>query len=171
MNVNRKLKKISRNLQEVALEMEINSSGPPWNRKGDYIRIYQETNQSFVARLITDPWKKSSNEENAWKIWKATFVAPISSIIRSTRPSYRPGVAKKLKSNIEKINSEIRFWESTCFWDILGSHWTIFDFDIHNGRIAKTPKRWKPPTKLKAKTDTDRDVNDIELFEIREGIW
>ena len=68
MNINRKLKKISRNLQELALEMEI--AARPRGKKGDYIYVHRDrdyfgniANDFFVARLVTDPYLSDDYED------------------------------------------------------------------------------------------------------------
>ena len=59
MNIQRKLEKIHRNLQKIALELEISSSKPK-ERKGDKgIPVYEFSDGEFYGygKLVTNPTK------------------------------------------------------------------------------------------------------------------
>ena len=120
MNINQKLQKIGKNLQEVAFEMEI--AARPRGKKGDYIRlytpigIYEDSSMGskyFKARLATEPTFSKANNWSAEVIfeWK-------------------------------KSRNIAVFWQGLGFWELNENdryHWVL------DSRKSKRPRRIEMP--------------------------
>ena len=125
MNINRKLKKINKDLQEVALEMET-SADKPRERKGDYVRLYgakglyRDRNlpagsglKYFVAQLVTKP--EFNDDMGSWEA----------------------------KVIYEANEDGTKFSKSIAYWDPeYGGIWML-DMSIKS-RNDKMPSKWNP---------------------------
>ena len=145
MNINRKLQKIGRDLQEVAMEIGGSWKGggnwggkfrvarsPEQYRVGDYIRVYNDeghlkdkSNKKFLVGLIIDkPQIRLSEgftdmDGNMEELWEVEI------IYRDEH--HNPGFYKTFADWIEVYSS---------------GHWELLDAD--RKKVMK-PKNWYPP--------------------------
>ena len=135
MNINRRLQRIHKNLQEVAWEMEISAMfGPgskPKDRKGDYVRLYDVngvhdapirgwlSRKYFNAQLVTKP-KFHEVEGTGW--WQADLVYEAD----------------------EYIYEGKNFFQTKCSWEIVpnAKYWTING--LSKRKNVKKPRNWNP---------------------------
>ena len=138
MNIQRKLKKIGRDLQEVAMEMGAKATkfivarSPKQYRKGSYIRIYDSEGSHLDKR------------NNKFHIGRIT-----------DKPRPRDSWATDIDGNVEEVwevdveyeDMNGRFWETTIDWDDYAGNWSIIDRQYHNEikRKVSDPKNWNPP--------------------------
>ena len=138
MNIHRKLQKIDRNLQEVALEMGakatkfIAARSPKQYRKGNYIRLYNDkgTGMDKRGRRFNVGW-----------------------VIDKPRTRLSEGFTD-MDGNMEELweveviykNAYGDFYETVVDWDVFDENWTIIDVnDIEMRTKIRKPNKWNPP--------------------------
>ena len=120
MNISKRLQKIGRDLQEIAMDMD--PPEKPKRRKGSYVRIHNSKDNPydrqsiFIAKLL----------KNSFRIHKKFFIEFIAEVENSG--------AKE-------------FWEGNAYWvdDEDGRYWQLIR--INNSTVF--PRDWNPPRNLK----------------------
>ena len=135
MNINKKLKKIGRNLQEIT--MAINMPDKPQDRKGDYIYIRDPMSRKrFIAQLDSNP-KIFKN-----RYYKAYFIAPAR---------FDKGPWQRSPAGSDFGGS---FWKYECKWQ--KGKWHLIEGGWTKAHITITPKEWNPPSNMK---------NELPMYE------
>ena len=142
MNINRRLQKIGRDLQEIAMEMGAKATkftiarSPKQYRKGNYVRLYNDKG--------TDMDKRGRRFNIGWVIDK---------------PRTRPSAGfTDMDGNLEELwevevvykDAHGNFYETVVDWDYFYETWIIIDVnDIEMRTKIREPNKWNPPRNLK----------------------
>ena len=133
MNIPKRLQKIGRDLQEVAMEMD-----PPPDKKGDYVRIYRNSysNENFIGQLITDP-------KLTGKKYSANCITTEALMWKDSKTEFYTNDGKYTHVSLDKN----KFIKTKCEWSDDRYQWEESGF----GNEIKAPVKWKPPRKLTSK--------------------
>ena len=147
MDINRKLYKIGRNLQEIANEF---AEFEPKDRADDYICVRRMGNATnffvpntkyFIAQITWDPHK---NEDG---IFETTAVAKKSiHTDLNSKPKWEDPFFKKSK----KRSKEDDFFTTQIIWE--NNEWRMKTFNgKQDAHTFRNRYKWNPPRKLRTK--------------------